>query len=137
MDASLRMYWTALGPIVSSFAASRINWHWAFVVPTILSGAIAVAVVFALPETYAPVILSGVARRLRQETGDERIRSALEIEVLKSQAVPAKARLKREAKRLLGTPFIMMATEPIVAAVAAYMSCCYACVLLGSARRFC
>ncbi|GAA6004723.1 MFS transporter [Rhodotorula paludigena] len=120
----------ALGPIVSSFAASRINWHWAFVVPTILSGAIAVAVVFALPETYAPVILSGVARRLRQETGNECIRSALEIEVLKSQAVPAKARLKREAKRLLGTPFIMMATEPIVAAVAAYMSCCYALIYL-------
>ncbi|TNY22758.1 major facilitator superfamily domain-containing protein, partial [Rhodotorula diobovata] len=120
----------ALGPVVASFAADRISWHWAFLIPTCFAAALCFAVVFTLPETYPPVLLSRVARRLRQETGDARIRSALELAKMRSQGLPRSRRIRMEAWRLLGTPFIMIATEPIVAAVAAYASCCYALIYL-------
>ncbi|BGP46725.1 hypothetical protein JCM10450v2_002573 [Rhodotorula kratochvilovae] len=80
----------ALGPVVASFAADRINWHFAFIIPTCISALLCCAVVFTLPETYPPVL----------------------------------------AWRLLGTPLIMITTEPIVAAVAAFASCCYALIYL-------
>ncbi|GAA5824765.1 hypothetical protein JCM3770_007148 [Rhodotorula araucariae] len=120
----------ALGPVVASFAADRINWHFAFIIPTCFSAVLCCAVVFTLPETYPPVLVTRVARRLRQETGDTRIRSALELAEMESRGLPRWTRVRREAWRLLGTPLIMITTEPIVAAVAAFASCCYALIYL-------
>ncbi|GAA6002243.1 hypothetical protein JCM10207_003143 [Rhodosporidiobolus poonsookiae] len=120
----------ALGPIVGSFAAIRINWHWAFIIPAILSGATFFAVLIALPETYSPVILSRVAKRLRTQTGDERFRSGLELAEMESRSKPRAERIKAEAWRLLGTPLIMIAAEPIVTLTALFMACVYGLIYL-------
>ncbi|BGP23471.1 hypothetical protein JCM10295v2_002367 [Rhodotorula toruloides] len=120
----------ALGPIVGSFAAYRLSWHWAFIIPCLFSAILCVAVVFFLPETYPPVLVSRLARQLRKETGDDRIRSALELAEMKSRGTPRVQRFRAEAWRLLGTPIVMISTEPIVAAVAAFASCCYALIYL-------
>ncbi|KAJ8296023.1 putative transporter [Rhodotorula toruloides] len=120
----------ALGPIIGSFAAYRLSWHWAFIIPCLFSAALCIAVIFFLPETYPPVLVSRLARQLRKETGDDRIRSALELAEMKSRGTPRIQRFRAEAWRLLGTPIVMISTEPIVAAVAAFASCCYALIYL-------
>ncbi|GAA6050966.1 hypothetical protein NBRC10513_000880 [Rhodotorula toruloides] len=120
----------ALGPIIGSFAAYRLSWHWAFIIPCLFSAALCIAVLFFLPETYPPVLISRLACQLRKETGDERIRSALELAEMKSRGTPRVQRFRAEAWRLLGTPIVMISTEPIVAAVAAFASCCYALIYL-------
>ncbi|GAA6050969.1 hypothetical protein NBRC10513_000882 [Rhodotorula toruloides] len=120
----------ALGPIIGSFAAYRLSWHWAFIIPCLFSAVLCIAVLFFLPEIYPPVLISRLARQLRKETGDERIRSALELAEMKSRGTPRVQRFRAEAWRLLGTPIVMISTEPIVAAVAAFASCCYALIYL-------
>ncbi|GAA6038878.1 hypothetical protein JCM8097_000548 [Rhodosporidiobolus ruineniae] len=120
----------ALGPIVASFAAERIGWKWAFIIPAIASAATLVGIVFAMPETYGPVILSRVAKRLRRETGDDRIYSALELAEMKSREMPRAQRVKAEAWRLFGTPVIMIFSEPIVGATAAFMAAVYGLIYL-------
>ncbi|GAA5922431.1 hypothetical protein JCM1841_004906 [Sporobolomyces salmonicolor] len=120
----------ALGPIIASFAADRISWHWAFIIPTIIGGVLCVAVILACPETYPPVILSRVARQLRQETGDDRIFSALELAEMASRAKPRVERAKAEAYRLFAMPFVLLFTEIIVALITAYMSVVYGLIYL-------
>ncbi|GAA5892882.1 hypothetical protein JCM5296_006032 [Sporobolomyces johnsonii] len=120
----------ALGPIIASFAADRISWHWAFIIPTIVGGALCVAVILTCPETYPPVILSSLARRLRQETGDDRIFSALELAEMASRAKPRVERAKAEAYRLFAMPFVLLFTESIVALITAYMSVVYGLIYL-------
>ncbi|GAA5884593.1 hypothetical protein JCM6882_005312 [Rhodosporidiobolus microsporus] len=120
----------ALGPIVASFAADRINWHWSFLIPAILSGATLVAIVFACPETYPPVMVSRVAKRLRAKTGDDRIYSALELAEIRSRELPKMERVRAEAWRLLGTPLVMIVSEPIVTLTAAFMAAVYGLIYL-------
>ncbi|GAA5821266.1 hypothetical protein JCM11251_004542 [Rhodosporidiobolus azoricus] len=120
----------ALGPIVASFAAERINWHWSFIIPAIISGVTAVAIVFACPETYPPVKVSKVARQLRVERGDDRIFSALELAEMRSRELPKMRRARAEAWRLLGTPLVMIVSEPIVTLTAAFMSAVYGLIYL-------
>ncbi|GAA6059447.1 hypothetical protein JCM10212_005386 [Sporobolomyces blumeae] len=120
----------ALGPVVASFAAVRINWHWSFLIPTIISGAFLVLTIVTLPETYPPVILSKLAEQLREATGDDRIVSTLELAAAAAKMQKRGARVKAEAYRLLGMPFILLFTEIIVALLTAYMSVLYGLIYL-------
>ncbi|KAF4781192.1 hypothetical protein HER10_EVM0008441 [Colletotrichum scovillei] len=67
-----------IGPIIGGFLTDAKGWRWDFWLVVILAGAICVAMLFTLRETYSPVILERKARRLRQETGDGRFRSRLD-----------------------------------------------------------
>ena len=101
--------------MIASFAALRLGWRWAFYIPATISGGLLPATVLVLPETYGPVILSGIAHRLRIETGDSRITSALELAAMKARQQTTLARVKAEAHRLLAMPFVLLFTEVISA----------------------
>lgn len=66
-----------------------------------------------LTEWFRPVLLSHKARRLRKETGESQYYSPLEAD---------KQPFVHRAKKVLGTPFEMLAKEPILQALTVYMS---------------
>jgi len=59
------------------------------------------------------VLLSGIARRLRLETGDDRIFSALELAAIEAKEKQKLARVKAEVYRLFAMPFVLLFTEII------------------------
>ncbi|KAK2806928.1 hypothetical protein FQN51_005730 [Onygenales sp. PD_10] len=68
-----------LGPLLGGFICDNTSWRWAFYILLIWAGATLVAIFLFVPETYHPVLHRRKAVRLRQETGNERWRAALEI----------------------------------------------------------
>jgi len=78
-----------------------------------ISGGLFVATILSLPETYAPVILSKIAKQLRAETGDDRIVSSLEVAAMEARRKKKLARVKAEAYRLFAMPFVLLFSELI------------------------
>lgn len=54
------------------------GWRWVFRVLTIVSGVMTIFTYFTMSETYGMVILQRKAKRLRQETGNMKLRSKLD-----------------------------------------------------------
>lgn len=79
-----------------------------------VAGVCGILIVFILPETYLPAIMAAEAKRLRQETGDDRWHADLD----KKQPAGVKAVLQRTVLK----PFIMLFDEPMLAVITMYMS---------------
>ncbi|KAJ3560579.1 hypothetical protein NPX13_g9254 [Xylaria arbuscula] len=62
----------SLGPLVGGFINYYTNWRWTYYVIIIWAFALLVLIFFFAPETYHPIKLREKARRMREETGDER-----------------------------------------------------------------
>ena len=94
---------------------------------TAFSAFLCVIIIFLCPETYPPILIKRLAISLRASTGDHRIISRLEVEeqAVALAGVPRMTRWKRESIRVLGTPFIMLATEPIVGLLSLFMALTY------------
>ncbi|KAK4045997.1 hypothetical protein OIV83_006448 [Microbotryomycetes sp. JL201] len=120
----------ALGPVVGSFSAVRLSWRWCFIILTCFQAVTFFLSIFACPETYAPVILSKLARELRESTGDSRIVSRLQAEEMASRDTPKLERLRSELRRILVTPLVMIGSESIVGFTTAYMSMVYGLIYL-------
>lgn len=112
-------------PLIGSFASITWSWRACFVILSIFAAVCLALCIFACPETYAPVILSRVARDVREELQDVRIVSRLEFKEMASRGTPKMERLRREAVRVFRTPFIMLFTESIVSSLTAFMSLVY------------
>lgn len=69
-----------IGPVAGGFLAEAKGWRWVFWVLSILGGAIGVAMLLFLRETYAPVLLARKAAKLRKETGNQALRSKLDTD---------------------------------------------------------
>ncbi|KAK1993637.1 MFS general substrate transporter [Colletotrichum falcatum] len=67
----------SIGPIAGGFLAQAEGWRWIFWVLTATAGVITVMGFAVLRETNGPVLLERKARRLREETGNTRLRSKL------------------------------------------------------------
>jgi multidrug resistance protein len=67
----------AIGPVVGGYLAEARGWRWIFWLQTIISGTTLVLGLVALRETYAVYILEQKTRRLRRETGNRELQSAL------------------------------------------------------------
>jgi multidrug resistance protein len=69
------------GPIIGPLAGGALSddqgWRWTFGVVAIISGALSVALFFALDETYAPTILDRKVQRLQKKTHGLQLRSML------------------------------------------------------------
>ncbi|CBQ72236.1 probable mfs-multidrug-resistance transporter [Sporisorium reilianum SRZ2] len=112
----------ALGPIVSGFiSVSGTSWRWLFWMCTIFSGVCLALVVLTLPETYAPIILQKKARRIREETGDERYKAPIDL---------VKIEWKDRANKTLLKLFIMLGQEPMLLVMTVYLSFVYGVVYL-------
>jgi DHA1 family multidrug resistance protein-like MFS transporter len=97
-----------LGPIVEGFILqSGASWRWIFWIMMIFAGVCTLIIIFALPETYAPVILLKKAKKLRKL--DAELNKDLYAEHEKGDW-SAKGLLERTLFRT----FKMLALEPIL-----------------------
>ncbi|KAF7799594.1 hypothetical protein EIP86_010832 [Pleurotus ostreatoroseus] len=104
-----------LGPVIGGFVGDGAGWRWLFWVNMMFAGGM-MLLMFTLPETFAPVILKRRAKKLRKETGDDKI--CTEQELFK---VPFSEMMKDTLIR----PFAMLATEPILLLLSLYIALIY------------
>ncbi|KAH3680817.1 hypothetical protein WICMUC_000168 [Wickerhamomyces mucosus] len=76
----------ALGPVISVFVVENIYFRWIFYILLITSGLMILLIILIVPETYKPVLLIKKAKRIRNETKDDKYFAPLEI-ALKEQSV--------------------------------------------------
>jgi MFS transporter, DHA1 family, multidrug resistance protein len=69
----------ALGPVMTGFAIPLDTWRWGMWETLILSGVTFLLLFFAMPETNAEYILGQRAKRLREKTGDQSIKTRAEV----------------------------------------------------------
>ncbi|GAA5976456.1 hypothetical protein JCM5350_001694 [Sporobolomyces pararoseus] len=123
----------ALGPVIAAFAALRFSWPWAFYIPAIISGGLLIVGEEGGSKNFAfnaPVVLSRIAKRIRSETGDDRVVSALEVAAMQAKEKEKLARVKAEVYRLFAMPFVLLFTELIIALLTVYMSMVYGLIYL-------
>lgn len=110
-----------VGPIAGGWISEKTTWRWCFWSTSLLTVAIQALGMVYLRETYAPVLLSRRAARLRRETGDDRYHSATET--------PDRT-LSKVMKKALSRPFRLLATQPIIQVLAVYMCFLYGVMYL-------
>ncbi|KAI3390895.1 hypothetical protein diail_8440 [Diaporthe ilicicola] len=104
-----------IGPVAGGFLTQAKGWRWVFWVLAIVAGVVTVIMLFLMKETYAPVILERKAARLRKETGNEMLRSKLDV------GLSPKDHFYRSIIR----PLKMLVRSPIVALFAIYIAVVY------------
>lgn len=97
----------AVGPIVGGFITEGTTWRWMFWSTSILQAILAVASIPIVLETYAPLLLSRRAERLRQNTGDSRYYAEVETREEGRSAV-------WKLRNSLSRPFRLLMFHPIV-----------------------
>lgn len=105
-----------LAPIISGFCSTSIGWRWTFWIGLIFAGLTLVLAIF-LPETYAPVLLSRRAAKIRKADPKAQVYSAADLEPHD---------FKQLVTRVLTRPIRMILTELIVTATCLYLSLVYA-----------
>lgn len=105
-----------VGPIGGGFLSDAKGWRWNFWLLAIISGFITVLMLFVMKESYAPVLLQRKTERLRKETGNELLRSKLDI------GLAPRDFFRRSAVR----PVKMFIMSPMVAIMAFYTALTYA-----------
>ncbi|KAI1498080.1 major facilitator superfamily transporter [Biscogniauxia marginata] len=103
-------------PIISGFCSTTIGWRWTFWVGLIYAG-VSLAILIFLPETYAPVLLTRRAVKLRKENPKAEVYSSMELE---------NQDFKQLLTRVLTRPMRMLITELIVTATCLYLALIYA-----------
>lgn len=97
------------------------TWRWSFWAIVIFNLATQIAAFFFLHETYAPRILGLKARALRKITGDPSYRTEYER---------ADRTLSSLLRTSLSRPWVMLATQPIIQALALYQAFNYGMMYL-------
>lgn len=92
-----------VGPVAGGFLSESAGWRWVFWLIVIISGVFSIVMVIFLRETYAPVLLDRKVKRLRKETGNDLLRSKLDIGLSSTDYF----------KRGIVRPFKMLAFSPI------------------------
>ncbi|KAK4463814.1 major facilitator superfamily domain-containing protein [Cladorrhinum samala] len=106
------------GPLVGGlFVMYTGNWRWMHWYLMALGGAILVGLAVLVPETYHPVLLARKAKKLREETGDERYYAPIERS---TKSIPVTIGLS------LLRPFQILLHEPMAVILNVYTA-----VLLG------
>ncbi|KAL2823232.1 MFS general substrate transporter [Aspergillus cavernicola] len=108
-----------LGPVIGGFIAESGGWRWVEGFLAIFSGVLLLAIVFLLPETYAPLLLKKRAENLRTITGRV-YRTPLEVEETGKSASGLKT-----LSTAFSRPWILLFREPIVFLLSLYMAIIY------------
>ncbi|KAK7047320.1 hypothetical protein VNI00_006551 [Paramarasmius palmivorus] len=109
-----------LGPLIGGWIGERAGWRWIYWVLFIFSG-LCFMLTLVMPETLATALLRKKAKKLREETGDDKYRTIEELE-----SPP----FKEMMKTALGRPLVMLFTEPILAFMTIYLSFVYSILYL-------
>jgi hypothetical protein len=106
------------GPFIAGFLSMTgpEGWRWLFWVLFTFGGLSTIVLYFTLPETYAPILLRGKARKVRAETGDPLVYAAIERE---------DQRILKLLKITLCRPFQLLFGDIIIFLVCLYLSFCY------------
>lgn len=107
-----------LGPVVGGYLGLAGGWRWVEGLLAVLTGALFIAIVTLLPETYAPVLLRRRAEDLSRITGRV-YRSKPDIDR------QGKVTLTTTLSTALSRPWIMLFQEPIVLLLSIYMAIIY------------
>jgi MFS family permease len=111
----------AIGPIAGGFITENTTWRWAFYATSIADALIQIVGLFALRETYPPAILAKKVRKLRKETGNDKLYTEYDH--------PDRA-LGKHLATAFSRPFKMLFTQPIVQVLALYMAYLYGIMYL-------
>ncbi|KAF5027045.1 hypothetical protein F66182_853 [Fusarium sp. NRRL 66182] len=104
-----------IGPIAGGYLAVAKGWRWSFWVVAIVTGAITILAFAFMEETYAYAILEKKTKKLRKQTGNTGLRSALD-----------KGTTTRELFSMaMVRPTKMLLFSPIVSLLSLYMSIVY------------
>jgi len=111
----------AVGPIAGGFITENTTWRWAFWATCIACAVIQISGLFFLRETYVPEILKRKKLALIKKTGNKDLHTEYDDP-------------NRKFSKVLGTalsrPFILIATQPIVQALAIYIAYVYGLMYL-------
>ncbi|AEO59172.1 general substrate transporter [Thermothelomyces thermophilus ATCC 42464] len=110
-----------IGPVAGGYLIRAAGWRWVYWLIAILAGVITVFTFFTIKESYAPVILERKAKRLRKETGNPNLRSAL----AGSFASPAE-----KLKGAIVRPLKLLCLTPIVTLMSLYVAVTYGILYL-------
>ncbi|KAI0503141.1 major facilitator superfamily transporter [Xylaria bambusicola] len=106
-----------IAPIIAGFCSTTIGWRWSFWIALIYAVVTLVPVIFLLPETYAPVLLSRRAQKIRKADPTAQVYAAFELE---------DKDIKQVVTRVLTRPVRMILTETIVSSTCLYLALVYA-----------
>ncbi|KAI5865180.1 MFS general substrate transporter [Durotheca rogersii] len=109
-----------VGPIAGGYLIQGAGWRWVYWLIVILGGILIPISLFCLRETFAPVLLEAKTQRLRKETGNTELRSAL------SDRASTKERFKLAVTR----PLKLLLLTPIVALMSLYVALTYGILYL-------
>lgn len=115
----------SLGPIAGGFLAEAHGaytygddtWRWTFYIVIIVGTISATVGFFQMPETYGPLLLERRAKRLRAQTGNEKIRSEYDKKETARQMIA----------RALVRPIVLLTTQPIIQVFTLYQA-----ILIGT-----
>ncbi|KAF2212828.1 hypothetical protein CERZMDRAFT_121117 [Cercospora zeae-maydis SCOH1-5] len=103
------------GPVIGGFLAHAKGWRWMFYLIVILAGAVEVPAFFLMRETYAPTLLEQKTKRLRKETGNQDLKSKLDLK-----------QTPQEMFRLaIVRPMKLLCRSPICSLMCMYMAVIY------------
>ncbi|PGH02305.1 hypothetical protein GX51_04746 [Blastomyces parvus] len=111
----------AIGPIAGGFIAKHTTWRWIFWSVSIADAGVQVVAFLFLKETYAPKLLANKAKKLRQSTGNNALRTKREMENSTFGVLLRKSLVR---------PFIMLGTQPTIQALALYRAYLYGLMYL-------
>ncbi|KAG9250225.1 major facilitator superfamily domain-containing protein [Emericellopsis atlantica] len=104
-----------IGPIAGGYLAENKGWRWSFWVVAMAAGVVTILSFIFLHESYAHALLEKKTRRLRKETGNSELRSALDT-----------GKSSKEVFRVaIVRPTKMLFLSPIVSSLSLYMAVLY------------
>ncbi|PPJ59149.1 hypothetical protein CBER1_03062 [Cercospora berteroae] len=104
-----------VGPIAGGFLGEAAGWRWNFWLLTIVS-AVGTCVSLCLQqETYAPVLLERITKKMKAETGNEKLYHQYSNNLTKAEIF----------KRAIARPLAMLFTSPIVFLTSVYVGLVY------------
>lgn len=113
--ALVPLFAPVLGPIVGGYVAAKLGWRWLTGIMALLSASALFASVFALPETFAPVILRKRAQRLSSMTGGVYVSAT-------ANGKTRKPSFSISLANTLSRPFVLAAHEPIILILSIYQA---------------
>ncbi|KAL6915812.1 hypothetical protein ACHAP8_005468 [Fusarium lateritium] len=109
------LFGPVIGPVAGGYLSQAKSWRWSFWVVSILAGAITIMAFVFMRETYAYTILDKKAKKLRKETGNPKLRSALAKDIT----------TKELFSMAMVRPTKMLLFAPIVSLLSLYMALVY------------